>query len=89
MGKTSSWEVRIIVPEHIKSSLKLPPDEIENRLRIELALRLYAKKIVSLGVARRIAGLTKWEFIELLAKEGIPLHYDESELQEDLEWLEE
>lgn len=69
--KKSSWGVKIIIPEHIKSSLRLPPDEVENRLRAELALRLYAKKIVSFGVARRIAGLTKWEFIELLARKGI------------------
>lgn len=89
MERTSRWEVRIIVSEQIKNSLRLPPDEIEERLRVELALRLYSKGIVSFGVARRIAGLTKWEFIELLAKEGIPIHYGESELQEDLEWLEE
>ena len=81
-------EIKIVLPESIKHALKLPPREIDKRLRIELALRLYEKGIASLGVARRIAGLTKWEFIELLAKEKIPIHYDELELKEDLEWLE-
>jgi len=47
-------------------------------------LRLYKKGIASLGQARRIAGLSKWDFLELLAKEGIPLHYGE-ELRNDLE----
>jgi predicted HTH domain antitoxin len=73
--------VVIEVPE----KLRIPPGEFEERLRIELALRLYEKGIVSLGQARRIAGLSKWGFLELLAKEGIPLHYGGEELREDLQ----
>ena len=81
MARTSARRVVIEVPE----GLRVPPGELEERLRIELALRLYEKGIASLGQARRIAGLSKWDFLELLAKEGIPLHYDEEELREDLE----
>ena len=57
-------------------------------MRIELVLRLYEKGIVSLGQARRIAGLSKWDFLELLAKDGIPIHYNERELKKDLEVVE-
>ncbi|MCE4613887.1 MAG: UPF0175 family protein [Desulfurococcales archaeon] len=81
MARTSAKRVVIEVPE----GLRIPPSELEERLRIELALRLYEKGIASLGQARRIAGLSKWDFLELLAKEGIPLHYGEEELKEDLE----
>mgnify|MGYP001773213912 CR=1 FL=1 len=81
MTKTSTKRVVIEVPE----GLRIPPDELEERLRIELALRLYEKGIASLGQARKIAGVSKWDFLELLAKEGIPLHYGEEELREDLE----
>jgi len=81
VARTSARRVVIEVPE----GLRVPPGELEERLRIELALRLYEKGIASLGQARRIAGLSKWDFLELLAKEGIPLHYDEEELREDLE----
>ncbi|MCE4607387.1 MAG: UPF0175 family protein [Caldisphaeraceae archaeon] len=81
MSKTSAKRVVIEVPE----DLRVPPDELEEGLRIELALRLYEKDIASLGQARRIAGISKWEFLELLAKESILLHYDEEELKEDLE----
>jgi len=73
--------VVIEVPE----SLRVPPSELEERLRVELALRLYEKGIASLGQACRIAGLSKWDFLELLAREGIPIHYSEEELREDLE----
>lgn len=81
MVKASAKRVVIEVPE----GLRIPPGELEERLRIELALRLYKKGVASLGQARRIAGLSKWDFLELLAKEGIPLHYGEEELREDLE----
>ncbi len=81
MSKAGIKRVVIEVPE----GLKIPSSELEQRLRIELALRLYEKGIASLGQARRIAGLSKWDFLELLAREGIPIHYDEEELREDLE----
>jgi len=81
VAKVGVRRVVIEVPE----GLRAPPGELEERLRIELALRPYEKGIASLGQARRIAGLSKWDFLELLAKEGIPLHYGEEELREDLE----
>jgi len=81
VAKVSARRIVIEVPE----GLLVPPGELEERLRMELALRLYEKGIVSLGQARRIAGLSKWDFLEFLAKEGIPLHYGEDELREDLE----
>ena len=81
VAKAGIKRVVIEVPEN----LRIPPSELEKRLRIELALRLYEKGIASLGQARRIAGLSKWDFLELLAREGIPIHYGEEELKEDLE----
>jgi len=81
VARTSVKRVVIEVPE----GLRIPPGELEERLRIELALRLYEKGIASLGQTRRIAGLSKWDFLELLAREGIPLHYGEEEPGEDLE----
>ena len=76
--------VRRIVIE-VPGGLRIPPGELEERIRIELVLRLYEKGVATLGQARRIAGLPKWDFLELLAKEGIPIRYGEEELREDLE----
>lgn len=81
MARTGVKRIVIEVPE----SLRIPPSDLEERLRIELALRLYEKGIASLGQARRITGLPEWDFLELLAKEGIPIRYGEEELREDLE----
>ena len=81
MSRAGARRVVIEIPE----GLRIPPGELEERLRVELALRLYEKGIASLGQARRIARVSKWEFLELLAREGIPLHYGEEDLREDLE----
>ncbi len=78
----NAGNVRRVVIE-VPEGLHVPPSELEERIRIELALRLYEKGIASLGQARRIAGLSKWDFLELLAKEGIPLYYDESVVVSD------
>ena len=64
MAKVRASRVVIEVPE----VLRLPPDELEERLRIELALRLYEKSIAILGQARSITRLSKWSFLELLLK---------------------
>ncbi len=81
VAKAGIKRVIVEVPEN----LRIPSSELEERPRIELALRLYEKGIASLGQARRIARLSKWDFLELLAKEGIPIRYGEEELKEDLE----
>ncbi len=84
LGMAGVGGVKRVVIE-VPEGLRIPPDELEERLRVELALRLYEKGIATLGQARRIAGLSRWDFLELLAREGIPMRYGEDELREDLE----
>ncbi len=55
VAKISVKRIVIEVPEN----LRVPFGKLEERLRIELALRLYEKGIATLGQARRIAGLSK------------------------------
>jgi predicted HTH domain antitoxin len=49
-----------------------------------LAISLYAQQILGLGKAAELAGLARWELNQALAKRGVPMHYSESELAEDL-----
>jgi len=74
--------------EELRAALRIPTEEQETRLKQELAIRLYAKGLLSLGKARQLAGMTKWDFLFLLAGEGIARHYDQEELQKDLDTLE-
>ncbi|EEB73350.2 UPF0175 family protein [Thermococcus sp. AM4] len=78
---------RIVV--ELPEIVKLPEDETEERIKIELAIRLYERGILSFGQARKLAGLSKWEFLEILAREGKGIPYDEEELENDLKVVEE
>lgn len=76
------------IPDQVTEELRIPPDEHLNRVRIELAIRLYQKNILSFGKARELAQVGKWEFHELLGQENIERHYDLEELEIDLQTLE-
>lgn len=51
----------------------------------EKAIALYQKGVLSLGQARRLARVTRWEFEELPGQHKIPRHYTEAELKEDIQ----
>jgi predicted HTH domain antitoxin len=76
------------IPDEITEGLRIPPTERLARLRIELAIRLYQKGILSFGKARELAQMSKWEFHSLLGQENIERNYDLEELETDLETLE-
>ncbi len=72
------------IPDDLMEALRVPPAERLIRLRRELAIRLYQKKLLNFGKARKLAQMSKWEFHRLLGQEAIPRHYDMAELEEDL-----
>jgi len=43
---------------------------------------------LSLGKSRQVAGMEKWDFLFLIAQEGICRQYDKNELDRDLAALE-
>ena len=77
------------MPEECIKAVKLPSEEVPIRLKRELALRLYDKGLLSFGKARQLSEMSRWDFQELLAEEGIRRHYDVEELEEDLQTLED
>jgi predicted HTH domain antitoxin len=80
--------ITLDLPTDLRDALRVPPAEQKTRLRRELAIRLYEKRLLSFGKARELAGLSKWAFHELLAAEGILRHYDLEDLEADLVTLE-
>ncbi len=74
------------IPEQVVRSLKLPPTEKEAEIRKELALALYQRGILSIGKARTLAQLTRWEFQKLLGQRQIVRHYTKEDLEEDLRY---
>ena len=79
--------ITLEVPAEVVQATRLPEDEIEREFRKELALALYQRGVLSLGKARLLAQMTRWEFEELLAARKIPRHYSEADLRDDIEYV--
>ena len=71
------------IPRDVLDSARLSVDD----LKLELAVSLYAQRRLSVGKARELAGLSLWEFRQLLATRHIPVHYDETDLHDDVATL--
>jgi predicted HTH domain antitoxin len=56
---------------------------------VELAVYLYSQGRLSVGKARQLAGMSLWEFRQLLASRRIAPHYDETDLDQDITTLHE
>ena len=76
--------LNIEIPENIVQAIKLPDKEVKKRLLKILAAKLYEERILGIGKARELAGVSKIEFYSLLKEENICLNYDEEELELDL-----
>lgn len=74
------------IPESIAANLRLPDAEVEARLRSELAIALYAQGILPFGKASELAGVSRLEFAGTTGQRGIPRHYTEADLKQDLEY---
>jgi predicted HTH domain antitoxin len=74
---------QIDIPQDILDSARLSPEAVKQ----ELAISLYTQRRLSIGKARELAGMSLWQFRQLLASRELPAHYDETELLEDLDTL--
>ena len=71
---------------HIQASHH--PD-LEKGIREQIALYLYQEGMYSLGQASAFLGVPYVVFQQLLGKKGIPINYDETEFEQDLQTLKE
>jgi len=77
--------ITLQIPQDILESARLTIDQLKQ----ELAILLYAQHRLSVGKARELAGLTLWEFRQLLAIRDIPVHYEVEDFTEELATLRE
>ena len=71
--------VTIELPRDLLTAARATPDE----LKVELAIHLYESRRLGIGHAREMAGLSLWEFRQLLASRKIAVHYDVTDLDAD------
>ncbi len=78
--------LRLVIPDSVLQSIRLPEERMAEELMKELAVALYADGFLSFGKARELAGMEKYEFGRLLGDRGVPRHYGREELEDDLKY---
>lgn len=80
--------LQIDLPSDIFLSLNESEKEVTQRLKLALAIQLYAQEKVTLGKAAQIAGLSRLSFETLLAEHHITISsLTEEDILEDIEKL--
>jgi len=82
-------EISVKVPKDLVRILKVRDEDVPKLVRLYLAIELYREGKVSLGKAAEIAGVSKWEMMEILASKNIPIQYSVDDLEKDIKTLEE
>ncbi len=65
--------ISVKFPADILLTLNETEKELEQQLRIILAVKLYNQQKITIGKAAQISGLTKLKFETLLAENNIPI----------------
>ncbi|HEX8681059.1 MAG TPA: UPF0175 family protein [Ardenticatenaceae bacterium] len=77
--------VTIPYPPEVRQALQQEPDEFEAEARLLLAVKLYEIGRLSTGLAARLAGVPRGEFIFLLKRYNLsPFGEYPDELEDDL-----
>lgn len=79
--------LQLCLPDTVVQVLGWKTSEAGGALKRELAVHFFQEKSLSFGQARQLADLPVWDFLELLQKRKVPLHYDAVELDDDLATL--
>lgn len=74
------------IPDSVVQGLRIPEAQLAERLRTELALTLYAHGALSLGKAAELADMNRMAFGELAGQRGVPRHYGDVELGQDVRY---
>ena len=75
----------VVIPDDVLRSAGMS----EAQLKLEIAIMLFQQDRISIGKARRLAGINLLEFQREIAKRGICIHYDVEEFEEDIKTLQE
>ena len=65
-------QVLLDLPDDLLLALREQPEEVLQELRLIAAIHYLQAKRLSLGQAARLAGVSRLDFLDLLAARGIP-----------------
>jgi predicted HTH domain antitoxin len=67
----SNLSVNLQLPWDLLAALDIPEAQLEARILELVALELFRQKRISTGKGAELLGISKWEFIQLLAQHNI------------------
>ncbi|MFM9903885.1 MAG: UPF0175 family protein [Pyrinomonadaceae bacterium] len=73
----------LVIPKDLLAKMHMSRDE----MLIELAVHLYDIRRLTMGQAKRLAGIDQIAFQHEMAKRNVYLNYDVEEFRKDLETL--
>ncbi len=78
--------INIGYPESLANSLRLTGKDFENEIKTSSLVKLFELGKVSSGTAAKVLGLTRVDFIDLIAKYNVSAfgQYDANDLSEDI-----
>lgn len=78
--------IQIEYPESLANTLRLSNKDFETEMKTNSLVKLYELGKVSSGVAARVLGLSRLDFLELLAKYNVSVlgGYNMDDLNEDI-----
>jgi len=78
--------INIEYPEYLANTLRLNAKDFESEMKISSLVKLYELGKVSSGIAARVLGLTRLDFLELLAKYNVSVIevLNKEDLEEDI-----
>jgi predicted HTH domain antitoxin len=77
----------IEIPEDVIAHLRLPPRNLKQEVKKELAVHLYAEGLLPEASACSLAGMPRIAFTRLLGERQIPVRYTAEDLDQDLQTL--
>jgi predicted HTH domain antitoxin len=81
-------EVTLRIPTDVFFAAGFEKEEkSEVKIKKELAVHLFEKKVLTFEKAAALAEMNHWDFCDLLGKEGLFWHYGIREFKEDIKEL--
>lgn len=65
--------IEVTLPDDVFATLRKSPNEVARDVRVAAAVEWYAEGLVSQGRASELAGLSRAEFLDELAKRKVPV----------------
>ena len=75
--------ISVKLPEELVRAAKVSPQSASEEIAKMLALELFRERVISMGKAAELCGVSVEEFMEFASRREVPLHYELEDLESD------